>query len=79
MDLFVTCARYHGHLYVVWATGYKTWLRDPGTRDAFFALRELGGRKTPVVDVADQSTMRALGPIVGPVPVGVDGWGVAPP
>ena len=78
VDLFVTCARLRdtAPLYVVWATGAKTWLRDPGARDAFFALRKLAGKDTPVIVVADDATFRALGPIVGPQPDGVDGWGV---
>lgn len=53
--------------------GYKTWIPDPATLNVY---RFLTKRDVEVIDAKYPEWMRASGPIVGPVPGGVDGWGV---
>ncbi len=62
-----------GFWFAQWNNGTKTWIPDPET----LAVHKALWPNVPETEYrADQKDwMRAAGPIVGPIPPGVDGWG----
>lgn len=67
----------HNAVYKQWSNGTKTWVRDPGTFEveAFLRGKSVAQLYADVKTMPNNSWMQAAGPIVGPVPAGVDGWG----
>lgn len=63
----------HPAVYEQWSNGTKTWVRDEATMDVHEFFN--GGNIKPI-DMPNDAWMRAAGPIIGPLPAGVDGWGV---
>lgn len=61
----------HEAVYCQWSNGTKTWVRD---LDEMAVLLFVDPR--PVETMPNDAWMRATGVIVGPLPAGVDGWGV---
>jgi hypothetical protein len=59
-------------VYAQWA-GFKTWVPNPAALDA---LRFVYKVEVDVIDKRFPSFLVAGGPIVGPLPPNVDGWGV---
>ena len=52
---------------------FKTWIPDPATLNVYKFLTK---QDVEVISAKHPEWMRASGPIVGPIPAGVDGWGV---
>jgi hypothetical protein len=60
-------------VYDQWDNGTKTWV----TAGAMNVKVALGFNKdTDIVELPNTDWMQATGPIVGPIPAGVDAWGV---
>lgn len=58
-------------VYAQYSGGYKTWIPDEATLGVFASL---SGRGVEVV--SSRPLFRSTGPILGPVPPGVDAWGI---
>lgn len=67
--LAVTLAGQFG-AFAVW-NDHKTWLPTGQSRDAFLARHEI-----EMTQVGDVDEFVSYGPIVGPIPLGYDAWGV---
>lgn len=61
----------HPAVYAQYSGGYKTWIPDGHTLGVY---EFVSGKK--VQDMPDNNWMRATGPILGPVPSGVNEWGI---
>jgi len=61
----------HPAVYAQWA-GFKTWIPDEGTLNAY---KLVYGVEVQTVPAGYTGLLAASGPIVGPIPGGVDGWG----
>lgn len=62
--------------YALYSTGYKVWLENPAALAAFQSLMALNGVPGDIKVTNDRGMMQAFGPIMGPIPPGVDKWGV---
>jgi hypothetical protein len=65
----------HDAVYALYSDGTKKWIA-PGAGQVFRGLKQMAGESTVMSIVYDPNVMRALGPIVGPAPTGVDVYGV---
>lgn len=65
----------HDAVYALYSDGTKKWVA-PGSGQTFRFLKQLAGESTEMNIFADDAVMRACGPIAGPVPDGVDPYGV---
>jgi hypothetical protein len=66
----------NGAVYALYSNGTKLWMKDPPMLSNHQLLTTLNGGNTKI-NVQDSPDMfRAFGPIVGPIPPGVDAWGV---
>jgi hypothetical protein len=59
------------HVYNQWSNGTKTWIPDGHVMGVLTFIDP----SAKVTDLPNDSWMRAAGPIVGPMPPGVDAWG----
>lgn len=75
----VAYVKHHRHpaIYSQWSNGTTTWIPDPATLDvhAFVEGIPTAELLARVVTLPNDQWRRAAGPIVGPIPPGVDGWG----
>jgi hypothetical protein len=74
-SVFQKLVRLDGTLavYATYSGGYKTWVSD---NDTLAAFKSLTGKDVEVVPAGFRGLWKATGPILGPVPAGVDSWGV---
>jgi hypothetical protein len=63
-------------VYALYSNGTKLWLENPATLAAHQALTTLSGGNTNIAVQDDAAMFQAFGPIVGPVPPGVNAWGL---
>jgi hypothetical protein len=63
----------HSAVYRQWNNGTKTWIYD-GDEFAVHAFVE--GQPIKVTTMPNDAWVRATGVIVGPIPLGVDGYGI---
>lgn len=68
----------HDAVYATYTGGYKIWIPNGHALDRFRFFKQLEGKGTEVI-FCDTLSMRAIGPIVGPRPPGVDDHGVPSP
>lgn len=59
-------------VFACYSGGYKTWVPDMET---YRLLEAISGRAAEVITFAPEATMKATGPIMGPIPPGCDAWG----
>lgn len=71
---FAKCAGQSG-TFACYSGGYKVWLQSSEVRDMARALASMSGIDDDI-DEYDETTFRAFGPIIGPIPNGYDPWGV---
>ncbi len=78
-DMLVGFFRFEprAEVYAVHSNGTKTWVPDSDALSAAQALASLAHIDPMPQPIASAALMRALGPIIGPVPTGVDPWGVS--
>lgn len=74
-SVLVNLIRLDGSLpvYAQYSGGYKTWIPDEST---LAALRMLTGKEPVVISAQHRGLWMATGPILGPVPAGVNSWGI---
>lgn len=61
----------HVAVYAQYSGGYKTWIPDGNVLNVYQFISGMKPQTMP-----DNAWMTATGPIVGPVPAGVDEWGI---
>lgn len=65
----------HAAVYALYSDGTKKWIA-PGAGTIFRGLKAIAGEPSVEQIISDPNTFRALGPIAGPIPDGVDAYGV---
>ena len=66
----------HPQVYALYSNGTKIWMEDPAMLSAHQALTTLNGGDARVNTQTDRGMFKAFGPITGPVPPGVNPWGI---
>jgi hypothetical protein len=58
-------------VYAQYSNGTKVWIPDPATLGVYQFIRAM-----PIQVMPNDAWMKATGAIVGPIPPGVDGFGI---
>lgn len=63
-------------VYVLYSGGYKVWCEDPAMLARTQDLLAISGVNNAIRIQTDPDMFKAFGPIVGPIPPGVNAWGL---
>lgn len=72
--MIVNLVRHKDHpaVYAQYSGGYKTWIKDNNVLNVF---KMIAGKDAPQL-MPNDAWFMATGPIFGPIPDGVDEWGI---